>query len=158
VLDSSHVYTDHQVSQCGSFPTTYSRVRHLVVAKNRPCMETRSVAGREMPAPIAPTRIGGWLTAMSATGGGKQRHLNSAAVAASGRQLGYAEVSKPSGTIKPTAKGTGTAAVPAASSEAAPRRTSAGASGSVSGPLRGMHKGTTLTTAQVENRATQRAT
>jgi hypothetical protein len=34
----------------------------------------------------------------------------------------YAEVSKPSGTFKPTAKGTRTAAVPAASKDAAPRR------------------------------------
>jgi hypothetical protein len=72
--------------------------------------------------------------------------------ASSGRQLSYVEVSKPSGMIKPTAKGTGTAAVPAASSEAAPRRTSAGSSGSMSGPLSGTPKGTTLTIAQVANR------
>jgi hypothetical protein len=73
--------------------------------------------------------------------------------ASSGRQLSYAEVSKPSGTIKPTAKGTGTAAVPTAYKDAAPRRTSAGSSGRVSGPLSGTPKGTTSTTAQVENRA-----
>jgi hypothetical protein len=72
--------------------------------------------------------------------------------ASSGRQLSNAEVSKSSGTLKPTAKGTGTAAVPAASSEAAPRRTSAGASGSVFGPLSGTPKVTTFTAAQVETR------
>jgi hypothetical protein len=77
--------------------------------------------------------------------------------ASSGRQLSYAEVSKPSGTLKPTAKGTGTAAVPAASSEAAPRRTSAGSSGSVSGLLGGTPKGSTFTTAQVQNRLPPRS-
>jgi hypothetical protein len=39
--------------------------------------------------------------------------------ASSGRQLSYAEATKPSGTLKPTAKGTGTAAVPAATKHAA---------------------------------------
>jgi hypothetical protein len=73
--------------------------------------------------------------------------------ATSGRQHSYAEETKPSGTLKPTAKGTGTAAVPAASKDAAPRRTSAGPSGSASGPLSGTPEGTTFTTAQVEGRA-----
>jgi hypothetical protein len=67
--------------------------------------------------------------------------------ATSGRQLTYAEVSKPSGTLKPTVKGTGTAAVPAASKDAAPRRTSAGPSGSESGPLSVKPEGTTFTAA-----------
>jgi hypothetical protein len=73
--------------------------------------------------------------------------------ATSGRQLSYAEVSKPSGTLKPTAKGTGTAAVPAASKDAAPRRTSAGASSRGSGPLSGTPQGTNFTAAQVQIRA-----
>jgi imidazolonepropionase-like amidohydrolase len=71
----------------------------------------------------------------------------------SGQQLSYTEVSSTSGTLKPTAKGTGTAAEPAASKDAAPRRTSAGSSGSVSGPLSSTPKGTTFTAAQVEARA-----
>jgi hypothetical protein len=70
----------------------------------------------------------------------------------SGRQLSYAEASKPSGTLKPTAKGTGNAAVPAASKDAAPRRTSAGPSGSVPGPLSGKHEDITFTAAQVGGR------
>jgi hypothetical protein len=71
--------------------------------------------------------------------------------ASSDQQLSYAEVSKPSGTMKPTAKGTVTAAVPAACMDAAPRRTSPGACGNVFGPLSVTPKGTTLTTAHVEN-------
>jgi hypothetical protein len=70
----------------------------------------------------------------------------------SGRQLSYAEANKPSGTLKPIAKGTGTAAVPAAPKAASPRRTSAGPSGSVPGPLSGKPEDTTVTAAQVEGR------
>jgi hypothetical protein len=110
---------------------------------------TRRPAPRPMPgagsAPL-PTQAKGPPTQVPAKSTGEK-------AASSGRQLRYAEVSKPNGTLKPTAKGTGTAVVPAASSEAVPRRMSAGASGSVSGPLSGTPKGTTLTTAQVENRA-----
>jgi hypothetical protein len=43
---------------------------------------------------------------------------------------------KPSGTLNPTAKFTSSAPVPAASKEAASRRTSPGAPGDVSGPCR----------------------
>jgi hypothetical protein len=57
---------------------------------------------------------------------------------------------KPSGTLKPTAKGTSSAQVPAASKEAAPRRTSPRAPGDVSGPLNVALIGTTFTTAQVD--------
>jgi hypothetical protein len=64
--------------------------------------------------------------------------------ATSGRQLSYSQVSKPSGTLKPTAKETSTAAVPAAPKAASPRRTSAGPSSSVSGPLSGKPEGTIL--------------
>jgi hypothetical protein len=69
------------------------------------------------------------------------------------RQVSYAEVSKPSGTLKPTSKETGTAAVPAASKDAAPRRRSVGPSGSVPGPLSGKPEGTTFTAAQEEDHA-----
>jgi hypothetical protein len=69
-----------------------------------------------------------------------------------GRQLSYAEATKPSGTLKPIAKRTGTAAVPAASKDAASRRTPAGPSGRVPGPLSGKPEGTTFTAAQVEGR------
>jgi hypothetical protein len=71
----------------------------------------------------------------------------------SGRQLSYAEVSKPSGTLKLTAKGTGTDAVPDASKDAEHRRKSAGSSGSVPGPLSGKPEGTTVTAAKVEKGA-----
>jgi hypothetical protein len=64
-----------------------------------------------------------------------------------------AEPNKLSGELKPTAKGTVTASVPAASTEAAPRRTSPGTSGYVSGPLSVTPNGATLTSAQVEIRA-----
>jgi hypothetical protein len=74
----------------------------------------------------------------------------------SGVQLSYAEADKPSGTLKTTAKGTGTAAVPAASKDAASRRTSAGPTGSVPGPLSGKPVGTTVTGAQVEGRVPPR--
>jgi hypothetical protein len=57
---------------------------------------------------------------------------------------------KLSGTLKPTAKGTSSAPVPAASKEAASRRTSPGAPGDVSGPLSVRPIGTTPTTAQVD--------
>jgi hypothetical protein len=57
---------------------------------------------------------------------------------------------KPSGTLKPTAKGTSSAPVPAASKKAASRRTSPGAPGDVSGPLNVAPIGTTSTTAQVD--------
>jgi hypothetical protein len=70
----------------------------------------------------------------------------------SGRQLSYAEATKPSGTLKPTAKETGTAAVAAASKDAAHRHKSAGPSGSVLGPLSGKPEGTNFTAAQVEGR------
>jgi hypothetical protein len=51
-----------------------------------------------------------------------------------------AEPNKPSGTLEPTTKCSGTAAVPAASMEAAPRRTSPG----TSGPLSVKPKGATV--------------
>jgi hypothetical protein len=70
----------------------------------------------------------------------------------SGRQLSYAEANKPSGTLKSIAKGTGTAAVPAASKDAAHRRTSAGHSDSGPGPLSSKPEGTNFTAAQVEGR------
>jgi hypothetical protein len=57
---------------------------------------------------------------------------------------------KPSGTVKPTAKGTSTAPVPAASMEAASRRSSPGATDDVSGPLSVAPIGTTSATAQVD--------
>jgi hypothetical protein len=57
---------------------------------------------------------------------------------------------KLSGTLKPTAKGTSYAPVPAASKEAASRRTSPGAPGDVSGPLSVAPIGTTSKTAQVD--------
>jgi hypothetical protein len=57
---------------------------------------------------------------------------------------------KPSGKLKPTAKGTSTAPVPAASMKAAQRRTYPGASGDVSGPLSVAPIGTTSSTAQVD--------
>jgi hypothetical protein len=79
--------------------------------------------------------------------------------AASSRwKLSYAEVSKTSGALKPTAKGTGTAALPAASKQASPRRTSGGPSGRVSGPLSGTPKDTILTSDQVKNRVPPRGT
>jgi hypothetical protein len=53
----------------------------------------------------------------------------------------------PSGTLKPTAKGTSSVPVPAASKEAASRRTSPGAPSDVSGPLSVAPIGTTSTTA-----------
>jgi hypothetical protein len=56
----------------------------------------------------------------------------------------------PSGTLKPTAKDTSSAPVPAVSKEAASRRTSPGAPGDVSGPLNVAPVGTTSTTAQVD--------
>jgi hypothetical protein len=56
----------------------------------------------------------------------------------------------PSGTLKPTAKGTVTAPLPAASMEAASRRTSPGAPGDVPGPLNVARIVTTSSTAQVD--------
>jgi hypothetical protein len=57
---------------------------------------------------------------------------------------------KSSGTLKPTDKGTSSTPVPAASKEAASRRTSPEAPGDVSGPLSVAPIGTTSTTAQVD--------
>jgi hypothetical protein len=57
---------------------------------------------------------------------------------------------KPSGTLKPTDKGSRYAPVPAASKDAASRRTSHRAPGDVSGPLSVATTGTTSTTAQVD--------
>jgi len=56
---------------------------------------------------------------------------------------------KPSGSLKPTAKGSGNVSVLAASIEAAKRRTSPDPLGEVSGPL-GDEPVCTTTTAQVE--------
>jgi hypothetical protein len=53
-------------------------------------------------------------------------------------------------TLKHTAKGTSTAPVPAASMEAASRRTSPGALGDVSDPLSVAPNGSTLSTAQAD--------
>jgi hypothetical protein len=57
---------------------------------------------------------------------------------------------KPSGTLKPTAKCTSSAPVPAASKEETSRRTSPGAPGDLSGPLSVASIATTSTTAQVD--------
>jgi hypothetical protein len=57
---------------------------------------------------------------------------------------------KPSVTLKSTAKGTGSASVPSVSKEAASRCTSHGAPGDVSGPLSVAPIGNTSTTAQVD--------
>jgi hypothetical protein len=57
---------------------------------------------------------------------------------------------EPSGTLKSTTKGTSSAPIPAASTEAASRRTSPGAPGDLSGPLSVTPIGTTPTTAQVD--------
>jgi hypothetical protein len=113
----------------------------LELATRRPARGLKPGAGS---APL-PTKAKGAAALAPEKSTGKQS-------ASSGRQLSYAEVSKPSGTLKPTAKETGTAAAPAASSEAAPRRMSAGTSGSVSGPLCGSPEFTSFTAAQVEAR------
>lgn len=55
-----------------------------------------------------------------------------------------AESNKPSVKLKPSAKPTGSASVPVASMDAAPRRTSDRAAGDVSGPVHVRLSGTTF--------------
>jgi hypothetical protein len=76
---------------------------------------------------------------------------------ANGHLVAYPAASnKPSGWLKLTGKGSGNVSVPAASMEAAKRRTSSNPIGEVSGPQSDAPLGTTATTAQVQEKVSPR--
>jgi hypothetical protein len=90
--------------------------------KKRPCKRVKREAGKGVPriSPHVKSPGGEDVTVDNTAGGHLEAHP--------------AEPNMPSGTLKSTAKNTGTAPVRAASKEAAPRRTSPEITGNVSGP------------------------